>query len=121
MDLAIGAQEAWRRQSSEARRDILERYALVEILVIPAGAEDDDIWRFPKSIGARVILDYACREEARRRGHNFDAPIELATEQALSLRDYRSDLEATLEAMENWPEFMEALQTAWAKTQPDFR
>ena len=108
LEMAARALRDWRGQPTGSRLDALETYALSEIVMIRPGAECLDLWDYPQPIAAHIILDFGCREEACRRGHDFNASIECAAAQALALQDFRNSLDAALSSVADWSTFLDA-------------
>ncbi len=110
LKVATDAQQAWHRSTSEERRDALYKIALDEILFAPVGSENNAIWLLPRSVAKAIVLDHGCRREGLRLRHDANAPVEIAIEQALALRDFRAALNAVLDLIQDWPSFMKAVR-----------
>lgn len=107
IDLATRAQRDWRQKSEDLRLLTLESYALTEVLSIGTDAGTADLPDLPQCVALRVIVDFGCREEAARRGHDPEATFERAVAQAVELQDFRRDLDTAVRAIPAWTDFMD--------------
>lgn len=119
--LASAAQRSWLGLADHERRDAMETYAMTSILIVRPGAMPIDLWCFPASVSMRIVLDFGCRQEARRRGHDFEAEMEIVTAQAVALQSFRASLDARLRSISDWPALMEDVRKSCAATRAEPR